>query len=213
MVSADVATLDITRHELAHIVTGEASKGPFGVPDWLNEGTSVYQQSEPLSGHGAALESAIARDRVLTMVELNSSAAGDTADTVGLYYGQAGSIVRYLVETYGEEQFAELVRTFKEGSRPDDAFEAVYGFDQLGLENEWRVFVGLEPRAAPTATPEDAEPEPTATPRMGTSSADDGDSTDDGMPVVTIALIVGLTALALAALGGLAVAIMRRTGA
>lgn len=210
MVSSDVATLDITRHELAHIVTREASKGPFGVPDWMNEGISVFQQSEPLAGHDASLEAAIARDRVLSMAELNSSASGDTADTVGLYYGQAGSIVRYLVETYGAEQFAELVRTFKAGSRADAAFETVYGFDELGLENEWRASVGLQPREAlPTATP---RVEPSATPRTGTTGSDDGASSGDGFPIVTVAIIVALTAMALAALGGLALVIMRRGG-
>lgn len=213
MVSADVATLDIARHELAHIVTREASKGPFGLPDWLNEGISVFQQSQPLSGHGAALESAIARDRVLTMVQLNSSAAGDTADTVGLYYGQAGSIVRYVVETYGAEEFAELVATFKEGSRPDAAFEAVYGFDQLGLENEWRASVGLSPRAASaTSTPRAADDDATATPRTGSVGQDNGNADGAGMSVVTVAIIVALTALALAALGGLGLAVARRTG-
>lgn len=212
MVSADVATLDIARHELAHIVTREASKGPFGVPDWLNEGISVFQQSQPLSGHDSALESAIARDRVLTMAQLNSSAAGDTADTVGLYYGQAGSIVRYLVGTYGAEAFAQLVATFRDGSRTDAAFEAVYGFDQLGLENEWRASVGLGPRAASaTSTPRPAEDPATATPRTGSVGDDGGGADGDGTSVVTVAIIVALTALALAALGGLALAVMRRT--
>ncbi|MBI5287341.1 MAG: hypothetical protein HY873_00005, partial [Chloroflexi bacterium] len=51
MVSADTNTLDIARHEITHIVTREATKGPFGIPDWMNEGTSVFSQSEGLSGH------------------------------------------------------------------------------------------------------------------------------------------------------------------
>src|SRR5206468_12560353 len=59
MVSADVATLDIVRHEVAHIVTREATRGPYDIPAWLNEGISVYSQSKPLSGHDAALQSAI----------------------------------------------------------------------------------------------------------------------------------------------------------
>ena len=136
MVSADTSALDIARHEIAHVVTREATSGPFDIPGWLNEGISVFVQNEPLPGHASALDAAIAADRVLTMPELNSSATGGSGGTVGLYYGQAGAIVRYLVETYGEAQFAQLLRTFREGSRIDNAFETVYGFDQLGLENE-----------------------------------------------------------------------------
>ncbi len=59
MVSADVATLDIARHEVAHIVTREATKGPFEVPGWLNEGISVFSQARPLAGHDSALQAAI----------------------------------------------------------------------------------------------------------------------------------------------------------
>ena len=168
----------------------------------------------PDAGHDSALDSAIRGDRVLTFKELNSSAAGGVASTVGLYYGQAGSIVRYLVETYGEVKFAELLKTFKEGSTDDKAFESVYGFDQLGLENEWRASVGLDPReASATATPRATEETraPVTPPASGDDPGTAASSGDDGLPVVMIAVIVALSALILAALGGLAITIMRKT--
>ena len=201
MVSADVDTLDITRHEIAHIVTREATKGPFGVPGWLNEGISVYAQRQPLAGHDAALQSAIRRDQVLTWAQLNAPSTGGSASTVGLYYGQAGSIVRYLVETYGEEKFAELLRTFKDGSRVDSAFEKVYGFDGLALENQWRASVGLPARSAPvaTATPDEDQARGEATSESGdgaggASASSDGDG---GMQALTWG-IIGVLGLAVA---------------
>lgn len=201
MVSADTATLDITRHEIAHIVTREATRGPFDIPGWLNEGISVFVQNAPLPGHQSALDTAIANDRTLTMPQLNSSATGGSAGTVGVYYGQSGSMVRYLVETYGEEQFAELLRTFKAGSRIDNAFETVYGFDQAGLENEWRGFVGLPPRvAAPTVTPapddEEARGEATSSPGDSDGSASSGGSDGDGGGTMIAYAIIGVLALA-----------------
>lgn len=214
MVSADVATLDIARHEVAHIVTRQATKGPFEVPGWLNEGISVYSQSRMLSNQEAALNSAIERDAVLTYRELNSSASGGSGSTVSLYYAQSGSIVRFLVETYGAEKFAELLRTFKDGSTTDKAFETVYGFDQLGMENAWRESVGLPPRVETRRTPEagsteeargEATPEPDGNGESRTSGGD-----GDGVPVVTIAVIVALTALLLAAIAGAASVVMRR---
>jgi hypothetical protein len=204
MVSADVDTLEITRHEIAHIVTREATKGPFGVPGWFNEGISVYAQSEPLGSHASALEAAIRNDRVLTMAELNSSSLGSVAGTVGLYYGQSGSIVRYLVETYGETRFAELMAVFKDGATPDSAFEQVYGFDALGLENEWRASVGLDAReAAPSPTPnvtEEVRGQTTPSPGDddgGTSAGSDGEG--GGIAVIPIALLVALAAAAVGA--------------
>jgi hypothetical protein len=202
MVSADQSTLDITRHEVAHIVTREATKGPFGIPGWLNEGISVFSQDRPLPGHQSALETAIDSDRVLSMPELNSSSTGGSAGTVGVYYGQAGSIISYLVQTYGGEKFAELLRTFKEGSRVDDAFEKTYGFDQAGLETEWRAFVGLPARVAPpTPTPQPEEAGGAATPAApgngGSASSDSDGGGDDGGNAIAYAIIGVLGVLAL----------------
>lgn len=208
MVSADVATLDITRHEVAHIVTRQATKGPFDIPAWLNEGISVFSQSHPLEGHDAALQAAIRSDRVLSMRELSSSATGSVGATVGLYYGEAGSIVKYLVDTYGEDKFAQLLKTFKDGSDVGKAFQSVYGFDQYGLENEWRRSVGLEPRAivtiAPTATAEARTAAPAATSSSGASASDSGSST------TAIAIIVALIVLVIIAAGAALVLVRRR---
>jgi hypothetical protein len=210
MVSADVATLDIARHEVAHIVTREATRGPYGVPDWMNEGISVYAQRQPLSGHDDALQAAIRNDRVLSMNELSSSATGGVASTVGLYYGQAGAIVTFLVDEYGAVKFAELITTFTDGTTPDDAFKRIYGFDSLGLENAWRASVGLDARAAsPPATPQptgEARAEPTA--RPGDTPSGAGSSSGDGAPVIGIALIIVL-ALAAAGAGAIALRVVR----
>jgi hypothetical protein len=214
MVSADVDTLDIARHEVAHIVTREATKGPFGIAAWMNEGISVFSQTKPLAGHESALQTAIRADRVLSIKELNSSASGSVASTVGLYYGQAGSMIKYLVDTYGPDKFAELLKTFKDGSTPDKAFESVYGFDQLGYENAWRQSVGLEARtASPTATPqatEEARTAPTSSAKSTPAASSRTTGSDDGAPVVTIAIIIALAAALLAAVVGAGMVVWRR---
>jgi hypothetical protein len=210
MVSADTQTIDITRHEVAHIVTREATKGPFDIPVWLNEGISVFAQSRPIASEDAALASAIAADRVLSLAELQSSASRGLASSVSLFYGQSGAIVGYLVSTYGEAKLAELLETFKDGSTIDNAFETVYGFDQFGLENEWRQSVGLAARDKPV----------TSTPPPGdeASAPDDGNddaepdaaadaTSDDGLEPLTIAIIAALAfAAAGTMLGALSVA-------
>jgi hypothetical protein len=213
MVSADVSTLDTVRHEIAHIVTREAMEGAFDIPDWMNEGISVFAQGRPLPGQEAALDAAIGRDGVLTMAELNSSAVGSSADTVGLYYGQAGSIIRFLVETYGPEKFADLLQTFSDGSTPDAAFDAVYGFDALGLENAWRESVGLAPRAAPEPTteptPEARAAETVASGTSDGSSAREGDD-GDGLSLVTTAVMLVMVALLITTAAGVFVVVRER---
>ena len=210
MVSSDVATLDIVRHEVAHIVTRQATKGPFGIAGWLNEGISVYSQTKPLEGHADALQSAIDSDRALSFKELNSSASGSVSGTVGLYYGQAGSIVKFLVDTYGADKFADMLKVFKDGTTADKGFQAVYGFDQLGMENAWRASVGLAARSASASPTPQATQEARAAATPAGKPASPSLSSDGGTSVVTIAIIIALAALLLAAVVGAATVVLRR---
>lgn len=147
------------RHELAHVVTHAAGEGPFGeLPAWLDEGTAVYAQQSPGRTYERALTSAIHRDRLFSIRSM-SAPTGDPSH-VNLWYGQAWSLVRFLVDTYGPDKFAQLFAIFKEGSTVDNALMQVYGFDQDGLEDAWRQSLGLAPRKAPTE-PSEEQPQPT----------------------------------------------------
>jgi hypothetical protein len=109
------------------------------------------------------------------------------------FYGQSWALVSYLIEEYGEEAFGELFAAYRDGTTDDAAFEAVYGFDLNGLEDEWRQSVGLEPvnREAPAS--EGGEPgENTET----TEAAGDHDTDSKVLP----ALLVGGVTLGLVAL-------------
>jgi len=179
---------DILRHELTHVVTEVAGEGPYGgVPAWLDEGTAMYAQSEPGEGFTAALEGAVRRDRLLSVRSMTSP-TGDP-DKVTLFYGEAWSLVSFLVKEYGEAKFAQLYAVFKEGSTTDKALQQVYGFDQEGLEDAWRASLGLAPRqratVTPTATATPAQPSPT--PAQGNGLQAEGE--EDEIPWATAAAL------------------------
>jgi hypothetical protein len=194
MVSADYAPEDIARHEVAHIVVRQAIRGPYGVPDWLNEGTAVYAQSQPLSNQRDAIESAISSGNVLSVRSISSASAGASLETVSLFYGESWSLVTFLIDTYGEEKFADLFRAFGTGANTGEALQQVYGFNQDGLENAWRESVGLPPRQAVT-TPDDSQ---SVTPTSPVGAPADTD--DDDSKVVLIVIIAVVTAVIAAAL-------------
>lgn len=200
------ASFDTLRHELTHIVTAVAGESAFGeLPAWLDEGTAVYGQENP-GGFRDAVEAAISRGNVLS-VRAITSYPGDPSQ-VTLFYGQGWSLVSYLVDTFGQEQFAELYATIKGGERIDDALEAVYGFDQDGLEDEWRAANGLPPRETPEPDDDDPAPASDEPPDDGDgnepSGEDDGGGTSAGA-IVAIVVVGGLLALVTVG-GGLAVA-------
>jgi hypothetical protein len=133
-------TQDTVRHELTHLVTGAAVKGGFSdlLPLWLNEGISVYAQSDP-GDYAASLQAAIRSDSVVPIQVLESSRGVD----VGLFYGESYALVKYLIESGGQAKFAQLLGSIQSGKSTDQALQAVYGYDRTGLYNAWRDSVHL----------------------------------------------------------------------
>lgn len=214
LVSADATPLDILRHELSHIVLRRAAKGALiDVPAWLEEGTAVYAQNNPLGGVEGALELAIERNEPFSIRSLTSSSLGRRGTNVSLFYGQSWSVVSFLIDEFGPEKFSELFAVLREGTTTDEALERVYGFDQDGLENAWRESVGLPPRefaepeeepaeAAPPATPVPAQEEPQALPQ----------DEDGGVPVLALALLALVTVVLAGGIAAGGILIARRRG-
>lgn len=186
------ASFDTLRHELTHVVTAEAGESALGtLPAWLDEGTAVYGQDDP-GGFKSAVDRAIDRGNVLSVREI-SAYPGDP-EKVGLFYGQGWSLVSYLVDTYGEPKFGNLFAIIKAGNRIDDALETVYGFDQDGLEDEWREANDLPPRETPEPAPQDSD-------APSSASQDDDDGGSDIATILIIALVILALAGGIAALG------------
>ncbi len=131
-------------HELCHVVVGLATDNPYiEIPRWLDEGLAMNAEGELPRDNQRALQTAIARDSLLTLRSMTSY-SGDP-QLVNLYYGQAYSIVAFMLETYGRETMQELLAVFAEGQRQDVALERVLGFGLDELESRWRVSLGLDP--------------------------------------------------------------------
>ncbi len=201
---------DTLRHELTHIVTHVAGEGPYGsLPTWLDEGTAMYGQSEPGEGYTSALDRAVERDSLLSVRSMTSP-TGD-ASKVGLFYGQAWSLVDFLIGTYGSAKFAELYAVFKEGSTVDKALLKVYGFDQGGLEDAWRASLDLPPREGSTpAAEQESEVQPTPAEQAGEGKEAGEDEFPWGTAVGLVVTGAALAGVSLLGIGVLAVRLRRR---
>jgi len=224
LVSRDTQALDIVRHEVTHIVMRQATKGALGDPPaWLDEGTAVYAQNSLLPDETQALDLAIRRGRPLSIFSLSSSTLTQT-DT-SLFYAQAWSTVKYLIDAYGAAKFAQFIAAFR-AETTNGALQKAYGLDQLGLENEWRRSVGLPQVTAGSATPRSSErPLPTIVPfgaggeqgagpeatpvGPGQGDTKPGEANDGGTGLGP-AVIAGAAIAAAALLGGGALYLRRR---
>ena len=144
-------------HEVTHILTHRAGDSLLRrVPAWLSEGLSEYGNIQPGFSYSIALEFAVARD-ALFPITFMPALPGNPEDVI-IFYGEARSIVRFMIGRYGTERMTELMAALKSGTAMDDALGEVYGVDRLGLENQWRNWLGapeyvpdVRERAQPTA--------------------------------------------------------------
>jgi hypothetical protein len=185
------SALDTARHELTHLVTARAvSEGPYQslYPSWLNEGTSVYLQVSPNDvGYVDSLDQAIKTDKV---IPLKSLTAGTRSRNVGLFYGQGYSVVKYLVDTYGQAQFAAMIDAFNRTGVLDDAFTEAFRADVNEVYRNWRQSVGLPADPIVADQPADA-------PAAAASESSSDNTTL--LAVVGTALLFMLLAVAVAA--------------
>jgi len=156
-------------HELTHVLVGHLTFSCLGdVPTWLNEGLAVFSEGELDSYSQTQLDKAIQSNTLLSVRSL-SGGFSEIADKANLSYSQSYSLVKFLIETYGQEKMTQLLIALRDGTTIDDALRQIYGFDVDGLEDAWRAAIHAAPRAA---TPQPTvQPTPTWVPTIVPISA------------------------------------------
>lgn len=128
----------IMAHEITHLVIHQLIYGPLAVlPSWLDEGLAMNAEGDLRLDLAIMLKDAIASNSLFSLRSL-SGAFPAGYDEAGLAYAESFSVVKFLLNTYGREKMQALITAFKDGSNPDEALMSVYGFDVVGLEQEWR---------------------------------------------------------------------------
>jgi hypothetical protein len=147
---------DTIVHELTHVLVGHLTFSCLGdVPTWLNEGLAMYSEGELDLDWQAQLDDAIRDDTLLTVRSL-SAGFSEVSDKAYLSYSQSFSIVKFLIETHGQDKMTSLLTALRDGATVEAALIQTYGFNIDGLEAEWRKSIGAQPgtvSAQPTAQP------------------------------------------------------------
>ena len=175
-------------HELTHILNHRAGDSIIRrIPSWLDEGLAEFGNVAPGFSYDIALEFALGTDRLLPITSM-PVLPGDPEDVI-IFYGQARSIVEYMIAAYGPAAMRELLAVFREGTNMDDAIEQVYGISRIELENRWREIIGapmyVQPErdsARPTPIPRRAIQLYSLTPQAGSEQVGTIESTPTPTP-------------------------------
>ncbi len=152
LLGSDLKVRVAVAHELSHIVVGLATDNPYtDLPRWLDEGLAMYAEGTLLPDNAQALQKAIREDRLISVRSLSSYVG--KPEQVDLFYGEVYSLVDFLLKTYGNEKLDKLLDILKTGVPIEEALRQAYGFGLDQLDDEWRVSLGLRPRAEMQATP------------------------------------------------------------
>ncbi len=139
-------------HEVTHILTHRAGDSAFrNVPAWLDEGLAEYGNVEPGFSYDIALDFAINTDSLLPITSMPVM-PGDPEEVI-IFYGQASSLVRYMVLRWGAGAMREMLALHKSGVNIDDALTQVYDRDRLAIENDWRAAIGAPEYVPPETGP------------------------------------------------------------
>ena len=150
-------------HELTHIINHRAGDSSFRrIPSWLDEGLAEFGNVAPTFSYDIALEFALGTDRLLPITSM-PVLPGDPEDVI-IFYGQARSIVEFMIRGYGPAAMRELLAVFREGTNMDDAIQQVYGISRIELENQWREIIGAPEYILPER--DSARPTPISRPAV-----------------------------------------------
>jgi hypothetical protein len=161
-------------HELTHAMLDQVTQPPFGdIPRWLHEGLAMRSEGGMTIEERAALNAAIAENKLISLRALNSAFA-DAREQAILSYAESNSLINFIIDEYGADALGQLIDVFAVGAHYDDALIEVFGVDMDGMEDLWRDYIGAPPRVGETrATPvptitATTEPVPSDTPTAET---------------------------------------------
>jgi len=155
---------NVVIHELTHVLIGRFTFSCLSdMPSWLVEGLAVYSEGKLDEQSQAQFDNAIRSNDLLSVRSLSAGFSEEFGQAT-LSYAESYSLVKFLIETYGQEKMTSLLTTLSNGKAIDDALLEVYGFDVEGLEDEWRQAIGAAPRTVSAQAT--AQPTPTHVPTI-----------------------------------------------
>ncbi len=132
-------------HELAHIIFREAvGFDNDSVPVWLDEGVASSQENLDLVRIERSLRESLANGLLPSLERLQGINPRSLKDKIqiDLFYGQALSVVSYLLSKFGEERFGLFCRVLgKRKNLEDSLFQAFHYKNIQELDKSWKGYL------------------------------------------------------------------------
>ncbi|HAH07824.1 MAG TPA: hypothetical protein DCM05_15090 [Elusimicrobia bacterium] len=128
----------VLAHEMTHLVFNEYMGRSTTEHRWINEGLAVYEEYQALQ---LPLPSLPSGRKPLPFAQMvNTAPLGEERSVVDLWYAQALSVVRFLIERGGRMGLGQLLSELRSGRSLDDAIRSSFSgvwTDFAALEKAW----------------------------------------------------------------------------
>ncbi|MBI4388009.1 MAG: hypothetical protein HY582_03085 [Candidatus Omnitrophica bacterium] len=130
-------------HEMAHLIFREfIASDNRQVPRWLDEGFAISQEKNIRVALDQTIQRAVQTNSALSFQDLTTMSSLHTrpTDQARLFYAQAQSITRFLLERRDPSYFINFCRLLRDGASLEEALRKSYrDFSSLReLEQEWK---------------------------------------------------------------------------
>lgn len=133
---------NILPHEMGHIIFREfVGFNNHAVPLWLDEGVASYEERLKRTQAAMVIKKAIAAGSFMGLERLsafNPQLSQDTA-AVSIFYSESVSIVEYLVNKFGSDNFISFCQQLRDKKDLQRAISSVYPFEKINdLGQAWQ---------------------------------------------------------------------------
>jgi len=131
----DSSLSDLLSHEVAHVLIARAAGG-HPLPRWFHEGTAMIAGLSWDLEDRSRLTLALLVDRPVSLGEVEQRFQGGQAE-VNRAYAIAGAFSHDLLDRYGQDAVARILRKVADGLPFDQAFEAATGTPLTAAESSF----------------------------------------------------------------------------
>ncbi len=135
----------ILPHELTHIIFREFVGLKTTLPLWIDEGVACSQEKSSLNARLQIARNLITQNQYIKLDKFSTVSNPDLVEP-HIFYGQAASLIVFLIRGQGSDRFQDFCRKVRDGTDWQTALFNTYhfsGFEEF--EQAWKEFILKQP--------------------------------------------------------------------
>lgn len=134
----------VLAHEFAQIaLRTELISNKYNIPEWFSDGLATYIAGGPPDADRALVEDACRSGKMMTVAQMQDAygLAGNATATEAearLASAQAGMLVQYVAEKYGDDRVRLVLQDYGTLADLDKAFQRRLGYSAEGICADWQ---------------------------------------------------------------------------